>query len=61
MSRALRWVLVTVVLVFALAVALWPVTHRSGAPGAAPAASAPESIAVLRSRAALGPCPAPSP
>jgi thiol-disulfide isomerase/thioredoxin len=64
---ALRWVIVTALLAFALGVALWPRATRTMAPtmvparaGSAPAATgSPASLDQLRSQAALQPCPAP--
>jgi thiol-disulfide isomerase/thioredoxin len=61
---ALRWVLVTALLAFALVVALWPRASPITVPvstGTAqlgqPAADSPVSMDQLRSRAALQPCP----
>jgi thiol-disulfide isomerase/thioredoxin len=67
---ALRWVLVAAALAVALVVALWPraspttvpaamgATQLGQAPQAAQPAGPPASIDLLRSRAALRPCPA---
>lgn len=60
MRPALRWLLVTAVLVSALLVALWPQSNRTTSP-ASTVATAPADIAALRSRAALAPCPTPQP
>lgn len=64
MKPALRWVLVTALLAFALVVALWPRASPITVPvstGTAqlgqPAADSPVSMDQLRSRAALQPCP----
>ncbi|HEX2289175.1 MAG TPA: TlpA disulfide reductase family protein [Pseudonocardiaceae bacterium] len=59
MRPAVRWVMVTALLVFALAVALWPRadTPTATSAGAAQRAGAPANLDELRSRAALQPCP----
>ncbi|MBV9161945.1 MAG: TlpA family protein disulfide reductase [Pseudonocardiales bacterium] len=76
MKPALRWVLVTAVLAFALVVALWPQASPTTGPASTgpastgatqlgqsvqSAAGSPPGIDQLRSRAALRPCPAAHP
>ncbi|HEY6424452.1 MAG TPA: TlpA disulfide reductase family protein [Pseudonocardiaceae bacterium] len=62
MKLAARWVMLAAFLAFAGGVALWPRADPAAPPSASPGAAAGRSTAplleVLRSRAALQPCPA---
>jgi thiol-disulfide isomerase/thioredoxin len=56
-TSALRWVLVSALLMLALVVAVWPRASPASAPAPAGAAVTAADIGQLRARAALQPCP----